>query len=90
MSPLCFFEAVILRANNEITEDEYLEAIVDHCTGIRHRCNQACKNDTTDPGAYIIKIGNNIKDDRFASSIAYWIYYTFDRTPVEGMQPDFF
>ena len=90
ISSLCFNDAVILRRNNEITEDEYLQVIVGHCTGLRHGSNGACNNDTTEPGASDVELGENVKDDSFALAVASWIYRHFDQTPVEGKLPVFF
>jgi hypothetical protein len=49
MSSLCFQDAVLKRKEYSITEDEFLKAIVDHCTGVRHGANRLCNNDTIVP-----------------------------------------
>jgi hypothetical protein len=45
---LCFYDAAIRLKENTITEDEYLQAIVAHCTGVRHGKNQLCNSDISD------------------------------------------
>jgi hypothetical protein len=90
ISSLCFNDAAVLRRQNKITEDEYLQALVDHCNGLRHGINRACNNDTTEPGEERVRLGRNIKDDSFAKSIAGWIYRHFDRKPIAGNMPDLF
>lgn len=46
MSSLCFSDAAAMRKTNQITEEEYLQAILNHCTGVRHGENQLCNYDT--------------------------------------------
>jgi hypothetical protein len=85
MSSLCFQDAVVKRKANEITEDAFLEAIVNHCTGISHGANKLCNNDTFAPNkdrGESFAWGHNI-DDPFTSCIAKWIYFNFG-DPVEG------
>jgi hypothetical protein len=48
MPSLCFYDAAVRRKEDTITEDEYLQAIVAHCTGVRHGKNQLCNGDTSD------------------------------------------
>jgi hypothetical protein len=45
-SSLCFYDAAVARKENTISEDEYLQAFVAHCTGIRNGINQLCNGDT--------------------------------------------
>jgi hypothetical protein len=84
MSSLCFREAVVKRKNNEITEDEYLQALVSHCSGVCHGVNKLCNDDAVLPAdihpsdAY----GYGINDS-FTWAVAKWIYYNFG-TSVEG------
>jgi len=73
MSSLCFAEAAAKRKENEITENEYLQAIINHCTGLRHGKNRACNNEAVIDDHINYAFGQNIKDDEFASEIAYWI-----------------
>jgi len=70
---LCFQDAAVKRNNNDITEDEYLQALLAHCTGIRHGKNKLCNNDEEKkPGFYRSFFAQNVPD-RFTSSIAHWI-----------------
>lgn len=46
MSSLCFSGVAAERKTNEITEEEYLQAILNYCTGLRHGENQLCNHDT--------------------------------------------
>lgn len=78
MSPsLCLAEAATQRRNNEITEDEYLQVIVDHCGGVRHGKNRLCNGDAVIDDHRHYTFGANIEDDDFASEMAYWIIHDF-------------
>ena len=48
VSSLCFYDAAVRLKENTITEDEYLQAIVAHCTGLRHGENQLCNGDRSE------------------------------------------
>ncbi|KAF2670600.1 hypothetical protein BT63DRAFT_454786 [Microthyrium microscopicum] len=50
MPSLDLNNAAVKCPNNEITEDKYLSAILDHCTGLHQGINQVCNEDTTKPG----------------------------------------
>ena len=72
MSSLCYQEVVVKRRENGITEDEFLEGIVKHCTGAHHGLNTLCNNDTMDPNVDRRDdtcYGHNI-DDSFALHIS--------------------
>jgi len=60
MSPSCFNDAAVLRRKNEITEDEYLQAIVDLCIVLRHRSHGACNIDIIEPGARGVGLGYQV------------------------------
>jgi hypothetical protein len=99
MPSLCFYDAAVRRKEDTITEDEYLQAIVAHCTGVRHGKNQLCNGDTSD----IPDNGNEsfnflhswkhyfasnvIEVDHFAGKVAEFIASYVDEkdNPVYGM-----
>lgn len=72
---LYFHEAVVQRNNNSITEDEYLKALLSHCSGTRHGRNRLCNNDERPkPGFVKSGFADNFSDvDNFTVKIAYWI-----------------
>jgi hypothetical protein len=83
MFSLCFQEAFVKRRENVITEDEFLKALVNHCTGIRHGKNRLCNNDTPLPeNLRLFAFGGNIEDP-FTKSVAQWILLNFKK-PVTG------
>lgn len=72
---LCFQGAFLRFGNNDITEEEYLIAILDHCNGTRHGRNRLCNNDEL-PGVGFVKSGfaDNLRNvDEFTRSMAIWI-----------------
>lgn len=88
---LCFREAVIKFKANEITQDEYLQAIVAHCTGLRHGENQQCNGDSTASKARdgsTRKFASDVteQDDLFAYTMMKWIHVDVcqRRRQVEG------
>jgi hypothetical protein len=82
MYSICFQDASVKRQRNEITEDEYLQFIVNHCTGIRHGANKLCNNDAIVDASDHVAFGYNI-DDSFTYTVAEWIFYYF-KSPLEG------
>lgn len=82
-SSLCFYDAAVRFKENTISEDEYLHAIMAHCTGLRHGENQLCNNDTPPPECWtahrvqgvwrLLYAQNVIKVDYFASKISEFI-----------------
>ncbi|KAF2420129.1 hypothetical protein EJ08DRAFT_31291 [Tothia fuscella] len=69
---LCIRDAVMGRLNNQISEKEYLQCIVDHATGARHGVNRLCNGDDSE-GAYLV---SNVSQDLdpFASRVvSEWI-----------------
>ena len=83
MSSLCFNEALIKMRDNIITEDEFLQNIVKHCSGIRHGQNELCNDDAVTNDPDYLAFGCNIKEDLFTSAMAMWIFSVF-KTPVGG------
>jgi hypothetical protein len=75
VSSLCFRDAIVRRNNNEITEDEYLRALLIHCDGTRHGTNRLCNNDEPiRPGFVKGLFAQNVRNlDRFTFYIALWI-----------------
>ena len=75
LSSLCYRDASVKLDNNEITEDEYLQALVRHCDGIRHGTNLLCNNDELPkPGFVRSGVADNVpRADKFTLSIAHWI-----------------
>lgn len=76
---LCFREAVVKYKANEITQDEYLQAIVAHCTGSHHGENQQCNGDSTANRARdrsTRKFASDLTeaDDLFAYTMMKWIH----------------
>jgi hypothetical protein len=87
MSSLCFAEAAAKRKSDEITEDEYLQAIVNHCTGLRHGKNRLCNDDAVIDDNYNYAFARNIQGDKFASAMAYWIIRNFYYRQTQGKAP---
>jgi hypothetical protein len=85
MSSLCFQDAVEKKKANEITEDEFLQALVNHCAGTRHGENEQGNNDAnlTDVKDSVA-FGYNINDS-FTFAVSQWIYFNFGK-PVEGIE----
>jgi hypothetical protein len=83
MSSLCFQEAFVRRRDNDITEDEFIEALVDHCTGIRHGSNRLCNNDAALPEKFGSAIFATNVVDQFTWGVAQWIFFHF-KSPVTG------
>jgi hypothetical protein len=83
-SSLCFYDAAVKRQEDTITEDEYLQAIVAHCLGVRHGKNKLCNRDGLvgsrpdefgrDPGLHDL--------DPFACHIADWIGCSVDADKI--------
>jgi hypothetical protein len=74
LESLCFRDAVMKRHKNEITEDEYLKAVLLHCGGARHGENQLCNNDEPPRPGFSSFFADNVYNvDRFTASIAQWI-----------------
>lgn len=75
VSSMCFYEALIKRNNNEITEEEYLQALLAHCDGTRHGKNRLCNNDELPkPGFFRSGFADNLHGiDKFTGTIARWI-----------------
>lgn len=48
MSSLYIHDAVLGRANDQISEETYLRCIIDHATGLRHGANELCNGDSSD------------------------------------------
>jgi hypothetical protein len=84
MSSLCFAEAAAKRKVNEITEDEYLQAIVNHCTGVRHGKNGLCNNDAKSDDIPVYAFASNIEDDSFAYAMANWIIRDYFVKQIPG------
>jgi hypothetical protein len=87
---LCFYDAAIRLKENTITEDEYLQAIVAHCTGVRHGKNQLCNSDTSDirfSNDWKYYFASNVAEvDNFARKVAQFIASHVDKkdNPVHG------
>ncbi|KAF2429954.1 hypothetical protein EJ08DRAFT_679477 [Tothia fuscella] len=77
MTSLCLAEAAEKRRLDVISEDEYLQVFVDHCAGVRHGKNRLCNGDAVIDDHYHYTFGADIKDDDFASEMAYWIIHDF-------------
>jgi hypothetical protein len=74
VSSLCFRNASIKRDNNEITEDEFLQALLVHCNGTRHGKNQLCTDEPPRPGFVKSSFADDVFNvSRFTASIALWI-----------------
>jgi hypothetical protein len=84
MSSLCFIEAAAKRKEDEITEDEYLEAIVSHCRGARHGKNRLCNGDMVCDGPRQHAFGGDIEKDEFASGMASWIAFSHYAKSMRG------
>ena len=96
MPSLCFYDAAVRLKENTITEDEYLQAIVAHCTGIRHGKNQLCNGDTSDiphDGNANTRFHTNwkrffasnvLKVDYFAWKVARFIIYYVDEEEMDN------
>jgi hypothetical protein len=71
MSSLCIRDAVLGRLDNQISEETYLQCIVDHSAGVRHGVNKLCNGDDSE-GRYL---GSNVSRDvdPFAWLVACWI-----------------
>lgn len=72
---LCFYSTFVRFSNKDITEGEYLQAILGHCNDTRHGSNRLCNNDELS-GASFVESGfaDNLCDvDEFTSSMANWI-----------------
>jgi hypothetical protein len=74
VSSLCFRDAAVKRGNNEITEDEFLQALLLHCNGTRHGRNRLCTDKPLQPGFIKNGFADNASNvDQFTFSIAHWI-----------------
>lgn len=81
MSSLCFQEASIKRNGGKISEDEYMQAIVQHCTGVWHGSNKMCNDGTTEL-PQDLSFGHGIENDPFATAMASWIWLYFNESPT--------
>ncbi|KAF2667905.1 hypothetical protein BT63DRAFT_426754 [Microthyrium microscopicum] len=97
---LCFYDAAMKRKEKAITEEQYLQAIAAHCSGVRHGKNRLCNSDSSDFLISEDKYNNflnrrhhfakNVRgEDPFASSVAQFImdYIEEKDNPVHDIQP---
>jgi hypothetical protein len=84
MASLCFQEASEKRKSNQISEDVYLRAVLDHCTGVRHGKNKMCNGDSDPLRWRDDTFGSNIQDDEFTKMMARWIFCLFDESPLKA------
>lgn len=96
VSSLCFYDAAIAFKENTINEDQYLHALLAHCTGLRHGKNQFCNGDTMEPPDFwnpaeiardwpILYAHGVFRVDSFASKVAEFIAYCVNETnPAHG------
>jgi hypothetical protein len=84
MSLLCFQDAFVKRGDNEITEDVYLQSILQHLTGVRHGLNRSCNNDTPNrTGMGTFEFASNAKGDRFTYEMSTWVVVECSQRPIK-------
>lgn len=71
---MCLRDAFDAHTTGSISEEDYLQVIAAHCTGLRHGNNRLCNNDTQDGKPYEVYASNILGPLRkFSYATAYWI-----------------
>lgn len=72
-SSLCIYDAVLGRLEKRISEETYLQCIVDHAAGARHGAKKLCNGELPEDR---YKFASNVRQDvdLFASSMAHYLW----------------
>lgn len=72
---MCLREALDAYEAGAITQDDYLQVITAHCTGLRHGRNGQCNNDTTNGPADEFSFASNLPGNlrNFPFAVGYFI-----------------